>query len=47
LQTLTLQNSGFFYQAELLIKALKMGYLFAEVPYAIKIRADGKSKAFH
>lgn len=45
LQTLTLKNKGFFYQTELLIKALKKGYLYAEVPYAIKQRVGGKSKA--
>jgi len=47
LQNIDAAEQRFFYQAELLIKALKMGYLFAEVPYAIKIRADGKSKALH
>jgi glycosyltransferase involved in cell wall biosynthesis len=45
LQTLTLKNKGFFYQAELLIGAIRKGYLYAEVPCAIKKRAVGKSKA--
>lgn len=45
LQSLTLKNTGFFYQTELLIKAIKRGYLYAEVPYAIKHRVGGKSKA--
>lgn len=41
----TLRNSGFFFQTELLIKCLKKDYLYAEVPYAIKQRASGTSKA--
>lgn len=34
-----------FFQTESLIKAIKRGYLYAEVPYAIKQRVGGKSKA--
>jgi glycosyltransferase involved in cell wall biosynthesis len=40
-----LQNSGFFYQSELLIKCIRRGYLYAEVPYAIRQRIGGDSKA--
>jgi dolichol-phosphate mannosyltransferase len=47
LDDLTLNNPGFFYQTELLIKSIKMGYLYAEVPYALKQRIGGKSKAIN
>lgn len=40
-----LKSRGFFYQAELLIKLIRRGYLFAEVPNFIFIRKHGKSKA--
>ena len=45
LQNLELKNRGFFYQTELLIKTIRRGYLYAEVPQAIKPRAEGASKA--
>lgn len=45
LQNITLKNSGFFYQTELLIKSIKSGYLYAEVPCALKQRMSGESKA--
>ncbi|MHB8883215.1 MAG: glycosyltransferase family 2 protein [Thermodesulfovibrionales bacterium] len=45
LSGLTFRSTGFFYQTELLIKTLKRGYLFAEVPYALSRRAGGVSKA--
>ncbi len=45
LQSLTLNSRGFFYQTELLIKAIRMGFLYAEVPYALGTRVTGKSKA--
>lgn len=45
LQQLNLTSKGFFYQTELLIKAIKRGYLYAEVPYALGTRSSGKSKA--
>ncbi len=45
LQSLNLHARGFFYQTELLIKAIRMGYLYAEVPYALGTRSSGKSKA--
>jgi glycosyltransferase involved in cell wall biosynthesis len=45
LNSLSLNSRGFFYQTELLIKAIRKGYLYAEVPYALGTRSTGKSKA--
>jgi len=45
LLSLGLRSWGFFYQTELLVKAIRRGYLYAEVPYAVKSRAVGRSKA--
>ncbi len=45
LQDITFRSKGFFYQTELLIKCIRKGYLFAEVPYALEQRAAGASKA--
>ena len=45
LDGIELQARGFFYQTELLIKCLRAGYLYAEVPYALLQRAAGRSKA--
>lgn len=45
LHSLSLRSKGFFYQTELLIQAIRRDYLYAEVPYALKIRSSGKSKA--
>lgn len=45
LQSLSLDSKGFFYQTELLIKAIKCDFLYAEVPYVLLQRGDGKSKA--
>ncbi|MBT0666527.1 glycosyltransferase family 2 protein [Geobacter pelophilus] len=45
LEGITIRNSGFFYQAELLIKTLRRNYIYAEVPYAQQRRIDGKSKS--
>jgi glycosyltransferase involved in cell wall biosynthesis len=42
---ITLKCGGFFYQTELLIKTIKRGYLYAEVPYALNVRIGGESKA--
>lgn len=41
----TFDSKGFFFQTEMLIKAVKRGYLFAEVPYQLNRRSFGKSKA--
>ncbi len=45
LEGITLRNNGFFYQAELLIKTIRSGCRFAEVPYLLNRRSDGVSKA--
>jgi dolichol-phosphate mannosyltransferase len=45
LSDLELRSRGFFYQTELLIKAIKRGYLFAEVPNLLRKRSSGASKA--
>jgi dolichol-phosphate mannosyltransferase len=45
LLSLNLESHGFFYQTELLIKSILRGYLYAEVPYALKERVQGDSKA--
>lgn len=42
---ITLKSNGFFYQTELLIKTIGRHYLYAEVPYALKKRHSGRSKA--
>ena len=42
---MTLRSSGFFYQTELLIKLLRRGFLYAEVPQFLNKRKSGKSKA--
>ncbi len=39
------RSKGFFFQTDILIRAVKKGYLFAEVPYCLKRRKDGVSKA--
>ncbi|MBT3981924.1 MAG: glycosyltransferase family 2 protein [Bacteriovoracaceae bacterium] len=45
LKQVTLSSFGFFYQTELLIKLLKRGYLFAEIPSSLKPREGGSSTA--
>lgn len=42
---ITLKSRGFFYQTELLIKTIGRDYLYAEVPYALRKRHGGRSKA--
>ncbi len=44
-QGITLKAGGFFYQTELLVKTILRGYLYAEVPCALKQRSSGESKA--
>lgn len=46
LKKLNLKTSGFFFQTELIIKAIKSGYLYAEVPSFINKRSSGSSSAF-
>jgi hypothetical protein len=45
LKDIELKSTGFFYQAELLIKLIRKGYLYAEVPNFLSVRGSGKSKA--
>lgn len=45
LKNIILRGKGFFYQTELLVKCIRKGYLFAEVPCALNMRTGGKSKA--
>jgi len=39
------RDTGFFYQTDILVRLIKKGYLFAEVPYKLKRREKGISKA--
>ncbi len=45
LKELSHRSSGFFYQADILIRTVKKGYLFAEVPCRLNVRDKGVSKA--
>lgn len=45
LKELDYRSQGFFFQTDILIRTVKSGYLFAEVPYRLGIREDGVSKA--
>ncbi len=45
LQELDYRSDGFFFQTDILIRSVKKGYLFAEVPYKLGARGHGKSKA--
>ena len=45
LEDIEYQSTGFFFQTDILIRSVKKGYLFAEVPYKIRSRKSGKSKA--
>lgn len=45
IKSLSLYSYGFFYQAEILIRLVRRGYLFAEIPQIISKRNSGKSKA--
>ena len=45
LDGMTLKSSGFFYQAELLIKLIRAGYLYAETPHFLSRRGSGRTKA--
>jgi len=45
LKNLKLCSTGFFYQTEILIRLVRKGYLFAEVPQLLLERNLGKSKA--
>jgi len=39
------RSNGFFFQTDILIRAVKKGYLFAEVPYRLGVRKKGSSSA--
>ncbi len=45
LDDLCLNSFGFFYQTELLVKLIRKGYLFSEVPNLLSSRIGGQSKA--
>lgn len=45
LREVELEAKGFFYQAELLIKLIRRGYLYAETPHFLGDRQSGKTKA--
>ena len=45
LEQLKNHSSGFFFQTDILVRSVKKGYLFAEVPYKIGLRKSGVSKA--
>lgn len=45
LEDINLKTNSFFYQAELLIKLIRKGYLYAETPHFLKDRKSGKTKA--
>lgn len=45
LQEIDERSAGFFFQTDILIRAAKKGYLFAEVPYKLGSRKSGASKA--
>jgi glycosyltransferase involved in cell wall biosynthesis len=46
LKTLTIQSSGYGFQAEVLVKALLLTRTFVEVPMELMEREHGESKAF-
>lgn len=46
LSEITQRSTGFFFQTDILVRAVKMRrYLFAEVPYRVRQRTGGHSKA--
>lgn len=45
LKELEYRSKGFFFQTDILVRLVKRGYLFAEVPYRLGIRKEGLSKA--
>ena len=45
LDELEFRSSGFFFQTDILVRTVKRGYLFAEVPYRLDLRSQGVSKA--
>ena len=45
LKQLDYHSTGFFFQTDILVRTIKKGYLFAEVPYRLDARNNGESKA--
>jgi len=45
LKDLESRSEGFFFQTDILVRAVRKGYLFAEVPYRLGVRKSGASKA--
>lgn len=45
LKEIDCRSNGFFFQTDILIRTVKKGYLFAEVPYRLNLRESGVSKA--
>ncbi len=45
LKELNFHSTGFFFQTDILVRSVKRGYLFAEVPYRLGLRSHGRSKA--
>ena len=45
LKELNNRSDGFFFLTDILIRTVKRGYLFAEVPYRLGLREKGISKA--
>jgi len=45
LKELDFRSTGFFFQTDILVRTVKKGYLFAEVPYRLGLRKEGVSKA--
>jgi len=45
LEELDFHSNGFFFQTDILVRTVKRGYLFAEVPYRLDVRPHGLSKA--
>jgi glycosyltransferase involved in cell wall biosynthesis len=45
LKELDYRSKSFFFQTDILIRTVKNGYLFAEVPYRLDLRKEGISKA--
>ncbi len=45
LKSLDYRAKGFFYQSDILVRLVKGGYLYAEVPNTLDVRVGGKSKA--
>jgi dolichol-phosphate mannosyltransferase len=45
LANMQLQSKGFLYQTEILVKTIRKGYLFAEVPCSLGKRTTGVSKS--